>query len=100
MLRDQCLDPVDGDDGLAVDRMGRPETAILIEGGDAIGGRDKPIVAFAGCCSDEVEVCGPGGAVVPGGKPIVLGGDRHRRLQAPGNSSGRGDDSAEQRAAT
>ena len=36
MIRGQHLDAVDGEDRLAVDRMLDPETAVLIEGGDAI----------------------------------------------------------------
>ena len=76
MIRGQRLDPVDGEDRLAVDRMLDPETAVLVEGGDAILDRDEPVVAFIGRRGEEIEDRRPGGAVVPGGKRIVLGGGR------------------------
>ena len=100
MVRGQRLDAVDGEDRLTVDRMLDPETAILIEGGDAILDRDEPVVAFIGRRGDEVEDRLSGRAVVPGGQRIVLGGDRRRRPQARNDPGGRGgDDSAKNRAA-
>ncbi|MNC90926.1 hypothetical protein D3C83_70850 [compost metagenome] len=68
----QRLDPVDGKDRLAIDRVLDPERAVLVEGGDAVGDGNEPVVAFVGCRGDEVEDRLPGRAVVPGRKPIVF----------------------------
>ena len=41
MLRRQCLDPVEGEQDLEIERLFRPERAVIVESGDALGWLDE-----------------------------------------------------------
>jgi hypothetical protein len=73
MLRRHRLDAVDGECDLNVDRLFAPQCAVIIEGRDALLGRDEIGPAL---CRDTGDKIGDGfldRAVVPGGQRVVLG---------------------------
>ncbi len=72
MLRGHRPDPVKGEGNLEVDRLFRPERAVVVERGDAFCCRHKIRAAFARHASDEVDDGFLGGALVPRGHRVRL----------------------------
>jgi hypothetical protein len=72
VLRRQGLDPVDGEEELEIDGLLGPQRAVVVEGGDALGGGHEVRAALPGDPGDEVEDGLPGRPVVPAGQGRAL----------------------------
>ena len=79
------LDAVEREEQLEVHRLLGPERAVVVEGGDALGGRDEVRRALLRHLRDEVDDGLLGRAVVPGRQRV--GGDG--RQSQPEESEGR-----------
>jgi len=98
MLRRECLDAIEREGELHVDRLFSPERAVVVERGDALGRRHELRAAVPGHAGDEVDNRGLRGAVVPRRQRIPRGRARRGGLPArprPG-ATARGDNEDEE----
>ena len=73
MLRRERLHPVEREDQLEIHRLLGPERAVVVERGDALGGRHELRAAFFRGCLDELDDSFLCRAVVPRRQRICLG---------------------------
>ena len=81
MLGRHLGQPVEREQALAVERMLDPGGAVLVEGGDAVLGRDEVRAALGGGLGDEVEDGLLRRAVVPGRQRVFLRRQRQRERE-------------------
>ena len=91
MQRRERLDTIERKEKLEVERLLAPERAVVVEGGDALGGGHEVRRSFARHALDKRDDRLPGRAVVPGGQGIGGVPDRgeaHRRNECHGHGRG------------
>ena len=89
MLGRHRLDAVEREGQLEVHRLLGPQRAVVVEGGDALGGRHEIRPALPRNAGDEIDDRLLGGAVVPRRQRVGLRLRRRREWQATGpNRSG------------
>ena len=87
MLRRQRLHAVEREEELEIHRLLGPQRAVVVEGGDAFGGRHEVRARLPGDFRDECDDGLLGLAVVPGGQRVLGMGNRRQQSQAYQDSS-------------
>jgi len=89
MIRRHRLDPVQRESELGIDRVLGPQGSVIVEGGDALGGRDEVVARLSRHRLDELDDRSLGRGVVPRRQRIALGD--HRRGEGKRTDDAGGD---------